>query len=67
MTQNQSHTSAEKAVLTTSEAARYLRVSRGTLHTYTQAGVIPHARIGSAVRYRVADLDGMFTSPEQVA
>lgn len=47
-----------KQLLTTVEAADYLTLSKGTLDRYRVTGEGPKfLRLGSAVRYRTADLD----------
>ncbi len=45
-------------ILTTAEAADYLRVSRLTLRNWrsTRAVSLPYLKVGRAVRYRLADL-----------
>jgi excisionase family DNA binding protein len=45
------------AVLTTREAAQYLKISLPTLHRRVREGEIPYFRIGRALRFRVEDLD----------
>jgi excisionase family DNA binding protein len=49
-------TSAPARLLTTREAADYLRVSTRTLFSLSARGELPAVRIGRAVRYRPADL-----------
>lgn len=50
------------AVLTTREAAQYLKVSLPTLHRRVRAGGIPYLRIGRSLRFRVEDLDAFISS-----
>jgi excisionase family DNA binding protein len=47
----------EPAALSVPTAAIYLGVSVDTIRRLVRAGSIPHARIGSAIRIRRADLD----------
>lgn len=44
------------ALLDAYEAAAYLAISRDALKKLVQSGAIPHIRMGSAVRYAVADI-----------
>lgn len=45
-------------VLTTAEAARYVRLGKPTLERFRLTGEGPcYAKLGGAVRYRRADLD----------
>ena len=48
-------------------AAAYMGVHENTMRAHCHAGRIPHARIGSTYRIRRADLDNMFSTPEQGA
>ena len=50
---------AETTLLTNDEAADFLRISRLTLPVWrcTKRHRIPYVRVGSAVRYRRADLE----------
>jgi excisionase family DNA binding protein len=50
------------AVLTTREAAQYLKISLPTLHRRVRAGGIPYLRIGRSLRFRVEDLDAFLAS-----
>jgi excisionase family DNA binding protein len=43
-------------LLTAAEAATMLRIKESTLREHTRRGLIPHLRIGRAVRYDAADL-----------
>lgn len=46
------------ALLTTSEAAQYVRLGKPTLERFRLTGGGPlYAKLGGAVRYRQADLD----------
>ena len=38
-----------KAVMTVPEAARVLRVSKGTAYEYIQKGLIPHVRLAGRI------------------
>ena len=40
---------SESAVMTVSEAARALRVSRNSAYEYVQRGFIPHVRLGGRI------------------
>lgn len=44
-------------ILTRYEAAKMLNVSLPTLHYWTKEGVIQGTRIGTRVRYRLADIE----------
>jgi excisionase family DNA binding protein len=43
------------------QAAEYLNISLGTLHTHTKKGRIQGQRIGSRLLYRKSDLDNSTT------
>ena len=43
-------------ILTTEEAANYLRVSVGTLRHLTSKGRVPYAKLGNRNRYFLEDL-----------
>lgn len=49
-------TTSEK-LITRKEAAEYLHISLGTLHTHTKSGKIRGQRIGCRLLYRKSDLD----------
>lgn len=50
-------------VLTTLEAARYVRLGKPTLERFRLTGAGPvYAKLGGAVRYRRADLDAWLES-----
>ena len=44
-------------LLTEKDACAYLRVSKRNLYCWRMAGLIPHFKIGRAVRFRKAELD----------
>ena len=53
----------ELELITEAELASHLRVCRRQLYSWRMAGLIPHFKIGRAVRFRVAEvlraLEGM--------
>lgn len=50
-------------ILTTQEAARYVRLSKPTLERFRISGDGPRfAKLGGAVRYRADDLDAWLAS-----
>jgi excisionase family DNA binding protein len=51
---------AQKRLLTPAEAAEYLGVQPQTLAAWRSSGRhgLPYVRVGSAIRYRLADLEG---------
>lgn len=60
--------SAEGAdqILTTAEAAAYLRLPKGTLEVWRQRGQGPrYSKIGRCVRYRQSQLDEFMVENEQ--
>ncbi|MEK0414538.1 MAG: Helix-turn-helix domain [Bacteroidota bacterium] len=52
----------KEQLLTRKEAAEYLNISLGTLHTHTKGGRIRGQRIGSRLLYRKSDLDNSTTA-----
>ena len=46
----------KQGLLTTQEAADFLRVSTRHLWTITETGLIPRIKIGRSVRYKIEDL-----------
>jgi len=44
-------------LLTSGEAAKWLRISERTLWTITKSGALPSIRIGRSVRYALVDLE----------
>ena len=44
-------------ILTRTEAAKMLHVSLPTLHYWTKEGIVKGTRIGTRVRYRLADVE----------
>ena len=53
----ESNTIGPTELLTSREAAEYLKISRATLQRLSRAGEIPAIRIGKLWRYRKSDLD----------
>jgi excisionase family DNA binding protein len=52
-------------LLTAAEAAKLLTIPVSTLQEHTRRGLIPHLRIGRAVRYDAADLARWLESVKQ--
>lgn len=52
-------------VLTSEEAADYLRVSVRTLHRLARAKDVPGTKVGRAWRFRAADLDAYLARERQ--
>ena len=50
---------ADSPVMTVQEAARFLGVSRKSLHTYRERGLVPFTRIGSRVLFHRDKLDAL--------
>jgi len=50
---------AKSFVLTTLQAARFLRVCPRTIAEWRKRRVIPFAQIGGVIRYRQADLEAV--------
>ena len=48
-----------KRWLTSAEAQAYLGLSRATLARYRAAGALPYSRVGSAVYYRLEDVEAL--------
>ncbi len=46
-----------RAIMTAAQVARYLNVEEKTIRNWTSEGKIPHAKLGSAERYRKAAID----------
>lgn len=44
-------------ILTISEVARYLKISKSKIYMWVQQNKIPHIKIGRNVRVKVADLN----------
>lgn len=53
------------ALLTTTEVAQLLRVSRTFVYTETREGALPAIRLGRAVRYRRSDVDNYLAQRAQ--
>ena len=49
---------SEDGVLTLQDLSAYLKIAEKTLYGYAQKGIIPGIKIGSAWRFRKADIDG---------
>ena len=47
----------EEEILTLQELSGYLKIAEKTLYGYAQKGTIPGIKIGSAWRFRKADID----------
>lgn len=60
-------TPAADELLTTKEAASYLRVHPVTLHLWQKSGKIPAERAGRRLRFRKADLDAWLRRDQPVA
>jgi excisionase family DNA binding protein len=52
----------QPAAVNIAGAGTYLGVSADTIRRLVQSGAIPHARIGSSIRIRRADLDAYLES-----
>jgi excisionase family DNA binding protein len=48
---------SEDGVLTLQDLSAYLKIAEKTLYGYAQKGIIPGIKIGSAWRFRKADID----------
>jgi excisionase family DNA binding protein len=51
-----------KTILTAKEAAKYLRLSLTALYARVRRGVIPAARIGKSLRFKLEDLNALLES-----
>ncbi len=49
-------------VMTVNEVAQYLRVNPQTVYRKAKAGELPAVRIGRAIRFRRAELEGWLKS-----
>jgi excisionase family DNA binding protein len=52
-------------LLTAEEAAKVLRIKTSTLREHTRRGLVPHLRIGRAVRYDAVDLVAWLETQKQ--
>lgn len=52
----------EERLLTSNEACEFLRCSKPTLHRWKSAGILPHVRIGTNIRYKESDLKKLIES-----
>jgi excisionase family DNA binding protein len=57
MNQQSSATPSEDHLLTESEICAYLRIRPRQLYTWRTQGLIPHFKIGKALRFLKADVD----------
>ena len=55
-------TPVRKNILTLSEAAEYLNLSKATLYRYTSMRRIPFFRVGARILMKIADLDAWLQS-----
>jgi excisionase family DNA binding protein len=53
-------------IMTLKELADYLKIAEKTLYLYAREGRIPAIKIGSAWRFRRADIDGWLEKQRQV-
>jgi excisionase family DNA binding protein len=51
-------------LLTAKEVAELLRCSKQAVYWWAETGVLPHVRIGRAVRFRRDDVERVMTSTE---
>lgn len=56
-TESQNTEKEESQFLTKEEAAKYLKVSVGTLDNWNKSGILKWKKVGAMVRYRVADIN----------
>ncbi len=54
----------EPRMMTTSEVAKYLRVSRATVYRLVKQGKIPVSRVGKHLRFRKDSIDGWLSEKE---
>jgi excisionase family DNA binding protein len=54
-------------LLTPQEAARLLRLPTSTVYDLARRDVLPHIRIGRAIRFSRADLEGFLGGQRRVA
>jgi len=52
-------------LLTTSEAAQYLRLSSRTLYEWAERGLLAHYKISNRLRFSTADLDALLARNRQ--
>jgi excisionase family DNA binding protein len=57
---------AHDPLMTAKEAAEYLKLSEGTVRNMAAAGDIPRIKIGTALRFRLSDLNGWVESRKAV-
>ena len=53
-------------ILTLKDLADYLKISEKTLYGYAQKGKLPGIKIGSAWRFRKADIDDWLEEQRQI-
>lgn len=51
-------------VLGTTDAAEYLQCSTQTIRSMVRDGRLPAARVGDRLRYRLSDLNALFTATD---
>jgi excisionase family DNA binding protein len=56
----------ELGIMTRAETAKMLNITLCTLHDWTKRGIIQGARIGTRVRYRLADVENALQDIEHV-
>ena len=56
----------DELILTLQELSAYLKIAEKTLYGYAQKGIIPGIKIGSAWRFRKADIDGWLDRQRQL-
>lgn len=61
------HAAAPRRMMTTAEAAEYLRVHRSTLHKLVRKGQIPSFKIGSDYRFDSEAIEKWTTDPHRKA
>lgn len=53
-------------IMTLPEVAQYLKLAERTVYGYAQKGLVPGIKIGSAWRFRKADIDTWLEQQRQV-
>jgi excisionase family DNA binding protein len=54
-----------RCLLTVTEAADYLRVSKSAIYSWVEKGRLPCLRAGSGLRFRLSDLDAWLEGRER--
>jgi excisionase family DNA binding protein len=57
--------SNEQEIMTLQELAAYLKIAEKTLYGYAQKGTLPGIKIGTAWRFRKADIDAWLEERRQ--